>query len=202
MEPFVRRWVRPSLWILVLSPAVLIGWQAYQGDLGANPIEKLEILTGHWTLRFLAGSLAVTPLMRLTGWGWLVAQRRFMGLATFAWACTHLLTYVVLDWFFDFGRIVEDVLKHLYITVGMLAFLLLVPLAVTSTKASIRRLGGKRWTQLHRLVYVAAVAGCVHFLWAVKKDVQEPIIYSVIFAVLLLLRLVWRRRRTSAPAAP
>jgi sulfoxide reductase heme-binding subunit YedZ len=140
----------------------------------------------------LAASLAVTPLMRFTGWGWMVAQRRFLGLAAFFWAMGHLSVYLVLDQFFDWPAIAEDILKRLYITVGMLAFLLLVPLALTSTKSSIRKLGGKRWNQLHRLVYVSAVAGCVHFLWAVKKDLTAPLLYAGVFALLFVLRVVWR----------
>jgi sulfoxide reductase heme-binding subunit YedZ len=164
----------------------------------------LEHASGEWALRLLAASLAVTPLMRLTGWGWLVAQRRFLGLAAFFWAMGHLSVYIVLDQFFDWPEIVKDVLKHLYITVGMLAFVLMIPLALTSTKSSIRRLGGQRWTQLHRLVYVTAVAGCVHYLWAVKKDIAEPLLYAAVFVVLFVLRLVLRKPgpRTSRPLPP
>lgn len=203
LEPLVRRWLRPVLWLVAVGPAVWIVFALFTDRLGADPIEKVEHLTGQWTLRILAGSLAVTPLIRVTRWGWLITQRRFLGLAAFFWAVAHLSAYVGLDQFFDVGAIVEDVLKHLYITVGMLAFLLLLPLALTSTKASIRRLGGKRWTALHRLVYVAAIAGCIHFLWAVKKDVQEPILYSAVFALLLVLRFAWRRKRASpAPVRP
>jgi sulfoxide reductase heme-binding subunit YedZ len=143
-------------------------------------------------LRLLAASLAVTPLMRVTGWGWLVGQRRFLGLATFFWALGHLSVYIVLDQFFDWSAIGQDILKRLYITVGMLAFVLMIPLALTSTKAAIRRLGGKRWNRLHRLVYVTAVAGCVHFLWAVKKDREEPILYAAVFVVLFVLRVALR----------
>lgn len=203
IEPLVRRWIRPVLWLVVLGPALWIAVALFTDRLGADPIEKVEHLTGQWTLRILAGSLAVTPLIRITRWGWLITQRRFLGLAAFFWALGHLSTYIGLDQFFDVSAIVEDVLKHLYITVGMLAFLLLLPLALTSTKASIKRLGGKRWTALHRLVYVAAIAGCIHFLWAVKKDVTEPILYSAVFALLLALRFVWRRKRaTPAPVRP
>ena len=137
--------------------------------------------------------------MGLTGWGWLLAQRRFLGLATFFWAIGHLSVYTVLDQFFDWPAIAEDILKRIYITLGMLAFVLMIPLAVTSTKASIRRLGGKRWNQLHRLVYLSAVAGCVHFLWAVKKDLAEPILYAAIFAVLFALRLMLRKRGPRTP---
>jgi methionine sulfoxide reductase heme-binding subunit len=192
-ESPLRRLIRPALWLLVLIPAIVLVAQLLLNQLGAEPIESLEHASGEWALRLLAASLAVTPLMRLTGWGWLVAQRRFLGLAAFFWAMGHLSVYVVLDQFFDWPEIVKDILKHLYITVGMLAFILMIPLALTSTKSSIRRLGGRRWTQLHRLVYLSAVAGCVHYLWAVKKDIAEPMLYAAVFVVLFVLRLVWRK---------
>ncbi|MDQ8158216.1 MAG: sulfoxide reductase heme-binding subunit YedZ [Gemmatimonadota bacterium] len=191
-EAPVRRVLRPALWLLVIVPAIVLVAQLLLDQLGAEPIEALEHASGEWALRLLAASLAVTPLMRLTGWGWMVAQRRFLGLAAFFWAMGHLSVYLVLDQFFDWPAIAEDILKRLYITVGMLAFLLLVPLALTSTKSSIRKLGGKRWNQLHRLVYVSAVAGCVHFLWAVKKDLTAPLLYAGVFALLFVLRVVWR----------
>ncbi|MCE2901338.1 MAG: sulfite oxidase heme-binding subunit YedZ [Gemmatimonas sp.] len=191
-EPLVRRWVRPALWALVVLPAPVLVLQLLLDQLGADPIDKLERLSGEWALRFLAGSLAVTPLMRLTSWGWLVAQRRFLGLAAFFWTLGHLSIYTVLDWFFDWDEIIKDVLEHLYITLGMLAFVLMIPLALTSTKASIRRLGGARWNRLHALVYASVIAACLHFFWAVKKDVEEPILYSVGVAVLLAFR-VFRR---------
>jgi sulfoxide reductase heme-binding subunit YedZ len=203
-EAPLRRLIRPALWLLVVVPAIVLVAQLLLNQLGAEPIESLEHASGEWALRLLAASLAVTPLMRLTGWGWLVAQRRFLGLAAFFWALGHLSVYIVLDQFFDWPEIVKDVLKHLYITVGMLAFVLMIPLALTSTKSSIRRLGGQRWTQLHRLVYVTAVAGCVHYLWAVKKDIAEPLLYAAVFVVLFVLRLVLRKPgpRTSRPLPP
>ena len=203
-ESPLRRLIRPALWLLVLLPAIVLVAQLLLNQLGAEPIESLEHASGEWALRLLAASLAVTPLMRLTGWGWLVAQRRFLGLAAFFWAMGHLSVYIVLDQFFDWPEIVKDVLKHLYITVGMLAFVLMIPLALTSTKSSIRRLGGQRWNQLHRLVYVTAVAGCVHYLWAVKKDIAEPLLYAAVFVVLFVLRLVLRKPgpRTSRPLPP
>ena len=180
------------LWLLVVIPALVLVAQLLLDQLGAEPIEALEHASGVWALRLLAASLAVTPLMRVTGWGWLVGQRRFLGLATFFWALGHLSVYIVLDQFFDWSAIGQDILKRLYITVGMLAFVLMIPLALTSTKAAIRRLGGKRWNRLHRLVYVTAVAGCVHFLWAVKKDREEPILYAAVFVVLFVLRVALR----------
>ena len=192
IERAVRRVIRPALWALVVLPAPVLIAQLLLDQLGADPIDKLERLTGEWALRFLIASLAVTPLLRLTGWGWLVAQRRFLGLAAFFWALGHLSVYTVLDWFFDWQEILKDVTKHLYITLGMLAFLIMVPLALTSTKASIRKLGGTRWNRLHALVYVAVIAACLHFVWAVKKDITEPVIYGGIAALLLAFRVVGR----------
>ncbi len=191
-EPLVRRWLRVVLWVLVIVPIIWMAVRGVLGNLGANPIERLEDESGQWVLRFLAASLAVSPLIKLTQWGWLIKQRRFLGLAAFWYAALHLSVYIGLDNFFDVDDIVKDVLKHLYITVGMFAFLLLLPLAITSTKGWIKRLGGKRWNALHRAVYVAAVAGCIHFLWSVKKDITEPLIYGAIFAVLLSLRFIQR----------
>ena len=182
-----------SLVLVCLLPALWLARRALTDDLGANPIEELEIQTGLWTLRFLALTLAVTPLRRFTGWNWLAKHRRTIGLVAFSYACLHLSMYIGLDMFFDVSDIVEDVAEHLYITVGMTAFLLMIPLAMTSTKAAIRRMG-RRWTKLHRLVWAVAALGTVHFLWAVKKDIREPLIYAGIFAVLLLLRLPRRAK--------
>lgn len=202
VEPHVRRWLRPALWVLVLAPAVWMVSQFFLDQLGAEPIERLEKESGEWTLRILAASLAVTPLIRLTNWGWLISQRRFLGLAAFFWALTHLSMYVVLDWFFDWNQIFADIVKHLWVTVGMLGFVLMIPLALTSTKWSIRKLGGKKWNLLHRLVYLSAVAGCVHFLWAVKKDIEEPILYSAVFVALFALRFILPKRRVRATVSP
>ena len=199
-EPYVRRWIRPALWVLVLAPVLWLISQGVLDKLGAEPIEKLEKESGLWTLRLLAASLAVTPLMRITRWGWLVPERRFLGLAAFFYAFGHLGVYTGLDWFFDVNEIVKDVVKHLWVTMGMLAFVLMIPLALTSTKASIRRLGGKRWNRLHQLVYLSAVAGCIHFLWSVKKDIEEPILYSAVFAVLFAFRIYWWRSRPASRA--
>lgn len=197
-ERTVRRFIRPALWALVLLPAPVLIGQLLLDQLGADPIDKLERLTGEWALRFLIASLAVTPLMWATGWGWLVAQRRFLGLAAFFWTVGHLSVYTVLDWFFDWQEIFKDVTKHLYITLGMAAFLLMLPLALTSTKASIRRLGGPRWNRLHSLVYVAVVAACLHFAWAVKKDLLEPIVYGGIAASLLAIRVLRKAKARTA----
>ena len=162
-------------------------------QLGANPIRELEHMSGEWALRFLIASLAVTPLIRFSGWGWLIAERRFLGLAAFFWGVLHLLVYTVLDWFFDWAEIWKDIAEHLYITLGMLALLLMVPLALTSTKGAIRRLGAARWKRLHMLAYVSVAAACVHFIWAVKKDIEEPLLYAGTAALVLSLRIVGRR---------
>jgi sulfoxide reductase heme-binding subunit YedZ len=180
---------------------VWLARRALTDDLGANPIEELEIQTGLWTLRFLALTLAVTPVRRLTRWNWLVKHRRTLGLVAFSYACVHLSMYIGLDMFFDLSDIIEDVAEHLYITAGMAAFLLMIPLAVTSTKNAIRRLG-RRWKRLHRLVWAVAFLGTLHFLWAVKKDIREPLIYAGIFAGLLLLRLPLPAKGRSVLAFP
>ena len=195
MRELVRR---HATWIVVaLStlPLVWIAWAASADRLGANPIREIVIRTGLWTLRFLALSLLVTPVRRLTGWNEIVRQRRTLGLVTFFYATIHLSSYLGLDQAFVWDDIVHDILEHRYTFVGMTTYLLLVPLALTSTKASIRRLGGRRWNRLHQLVYLAAVGGTVHYLWSVKKDTTRPFLYALLFAALLLLRLGWWRAR-------
>lgn len=197
----LRRAATPLVWAAALGPLAWLGWLAFSGGLGANPIESLQHRTGHYALRLLAASLAITPLRVLTRWGWLVPHRRTLGLAAFGWAVTHLLVYVGLDLALDFSQFLEDVVKRRYITVGMLAIALLTPLAVTSTHGWIKRLGGARWNRLHRLVYPAMIAAVAHYLWAVKKDITLPVLYFVIVAVLLGTRLLLRHRsRQRAPA--
>jgi methionine sulfoxide reductase heme-binding subunit len=188
------------VFVACLLPLAWLAYRAATDDLGADPVRKLEIQTGLWTLRFLAAALAVTPLRRLTGWGRLAQYRRMLGLFTFFYACVHLSMWVGLDYFFAFDQMAEEIVKHRYILVGMATWLLLLPLAVTSTKGWQRRLGGARWNRLHRLVYLAAITGTVHYLWAVKKDTLWPVAYLVTFAALLGLRLWWKvARPTSAP---
>lgn len=196
----LRRVVRALVWAAVLGPVPWLVYLGLSGGLGANPIEFLQHRTGHYAIRLLAGSLAVTPLRLLTGWGWLMVNRRTLGLAAFSWAIVHLCVYVGLDLFFDVGQFLEDLVKRRYITVGMLAIAMLTPLAITSTKGWIKRLGGARWNRLHRLAYLAMIAGTVHYLWAVKKDITLPVLYFVVVAVLLGARVVLRRRR--APSRP
>lgn len=195
--PTGRLLVRALVWLAVIGPLPWIVWLALSGGLGANPIESLQHRTGHYSIRLLAASLAVTPLRHITGWGWIVTHRRTLGLGAFAWSLIHLAVYVGLDLFFDFGQFLEDLVKRRYITVGMLAIALLTPLAVTSTKGWIKRLGGARWNRLHRLVYVAMLAAITHYLWAVKRDITLPVVYFIAVAGLLGFRIVMRRRRTA-----
>ena len=194
----MQRVAKPVLFVASLVPA---GWLAYAlwnggAGLGANPAETLQLETGIWALRFLLASLAITPLRRLTGWNRLIQYRRMLGLFAFFYATLHLSTYIVLDRYFEWSGILEDVAKRPYITVGTLAFVLLMPLALTSTKGWIRRLG-RRWQLLHRLVYISAIAASVHFLWKVKVMIGEPVYYAAILAVLLAARVVWRLRPAS-----
>jgi sulfoxide reductase heme-binding subunit YedZ len=161
-------------------------------SLGANPIEAVTRGLGDWALRLLLVTLAVTPLRRLTGLGWLLRLRRMLGLFAFFYAVLHVLTYLWLDQFFDWGAILKDVVKRPFITVGFLSFVLLIPLAVTSTHAMMKRLG-RHWQRLHRAVYAIAVLGVLHFWWMVKADVREPALYAAILAVLLGLRVYWAR---------
>ena len=183
---------------LAAAPLLVLVVRAATGGLSANPIEDVTHVTGEWTLRLLLTTLAVTPLRRWLGWSWLAPLRRTLGLAAFAWACLHMLTWALLDQFFDWRAMLEDVLERRFISAGMAAFLCLVPLAVTSTRGWMRRLG-TRWVRLHRLAYVAAVLGVLHFLWLVKADLQDPLAYAAVLAVLLGSRLLMRRRR-DAPA--
>jgi sulfoxide reductase heme-binding subunit YedZ len=202
VERLVRRLLRPALWLLVLGPAAALAAGLVLGTLGANPVETLEKRSGIWALRFLAGSLAVAPLMRATGWGWLVGSRRFLGLAAFCWALGHFAVYFSLDMVLDVAAMLRDVTKHPRNGVGMLALLLLVPLAVTSTAGWVKRLGGRRWRALHRLVYVAAVVALVHLLLATKRDLTGPAIYAAVFGLLLGWRLLRIRGGRSGPRVP
>jgi methionine sulfoxide reductase heme-binding subunit len=195
----LRRAAAALVWLAALGPIAWLVWLAVSGGLGANPIESLQHRTGHYALRLLAASLAITPLRALTRWGWLVSHRRTLGLAAFGWAVTHLLVYVGLDLALDFSQFLEDVVKRRYITVGMLAIALLTPLAVTSTQGWIKRLGGARWNRLHRLVYPAMIAAVAHYLWAVKQDITLPVLYFVIVAVLLGSRVLMRRKASPRP---
>jgi len=188
-------------------PAAVLAADALGGRLGANPIEEITHRLGDWTIWLLLGTLAVTPLRRLTRLNWLIRYRRTIGLLAFSYACLHFLTYIVLDQgfvvdpAFAFGFVLDDIMKRPYITVGFSAFVLLIPLAVTSTQGWVRRLGGKRWGALHRLIYVAAALGVLHYLWLVKGDQPRPIYHGLVLVALLLFR-VWDGRRRAAAAPP
>ena len=195
-------WIKLLVFVLSLLPAAGMAGGLFTGGLGANPVETLTHSTGEWALRFLLLTLAVTPLRRLTGYGSLIRLRRMLGLFAFFYAALHLSTYVALDQFFDAAAIVKDVVKRPYITAGFLGFVLMAPLAATSTAGMIRRLGGRRWQQLHRLVYPCAIAAVVHFLWLVKADLTEPLLYAGVLTVLLGYRAaVWRWPKKRAARA-
>jgi sulfoxide reductase heme-binding subunit YedZ len=193
------RWFKPVIFLACLIPLALLGWKAYGGALGANPIEVITHATGDWTLRFLLITLAVTPIRKLTGQLWLIRYRRMFGLFAFFYGTLHFLTYIWLDKFFDLHEMLHDVAKRRFITVGFTGFVLLIPLAITSTTGWIRRLGGKRWQALHRLIYFSAVAGVIHYWWLVKADIRDPMKYGAILAVLLGYRIaVWAGPRLTA----
>jgi sulfoxide reductase heme-binding subunit YedZ len=196
----IRFVVKPLVFVAALVPLAWIVARAFQDDLGANPIETLNRYTGDWTLRFLLITLAVTPLRKLSGWHVLIRLRRMLGLFAFLYACLHFLSWIWLDQFFDLDAILKDVAKRPFVTLGFTCFVLLILLAVTSTNAMVRRLGGRRWQLLHRLVYVIAVGGVIHFLWLVKSDITQPLIYGALLALLLGYRL-WDLRRPAPGAA-
>ena len=200
------RWIKVGIFIACLIPLGLLGWDAYTQNLGANPIEKITHTTGDWTLSLLLVTLSVTPLRKLLGMPALIKFRRMLGLFAFFYACLHFTTYIWLDKFFNPHEMLVDVAKRKFITLGFTAFVLLIPLAATSTTGWIRRLGGKRWQALHRLIYVSAIAGVIHYLWLVKADIRKPLEYGAVLALLLGYRVVrWIRpaiqKRSSVPAA-
>ena len=183
-------------------PAASLLVSAFTDGLGADPVERVTHATGDWALRFLLLSLAVTPVRRLFGWNWATPLRRTLGLIAVGYACCHYLIYLGLEHFFDWQLIVEDVLKRRYVWAGFSAFLCLLSLAATSTRAMMRRLG-RRWVSLHRLVYLAAVLGVIHFLWLVKSDLREPLLYAAVLTLLLGLRLwFWLARSRARKLTP
>jgi len=196
------RWAKALLFGLCLVPLALLIVRVARNDATANPIEFVEHWLGDWTLRLLLVTLAVTPLRRLLHLVHLVRFRRMLGLFAFFYGVLHLAAWVVLDHFFAWREMGADVLKRRYITVGFIALALLVPLAITSTRGWMRRLGGKRWQRLHRLTYAAAILGVVHFSWLVKSDLTRPLRYGVVLLILLLARLLfWMRRQPTMAAA-
>ena len=181
------------VFVACLTPFAWLVTRALTGRLGINPVEDLELTTGIWALRFLVFTLLVTPVRRLTGWNRLIQYRRMLGLFTFFYAFLHVSLYVGVDQFFAFGFIVKDVVKRPFITMGFIAFVLMVPLALTSTKGWIRRLG-RRWQVLHRLIYISAVCAAIHYLWKVKVMIGSPVYYAAAIGVLLAFRLFWQLR--------
>jgi sulfoxide reductase heme-binding subunit YedZ len=187
-------WLKPGLFIGALAPLGVMVFEAIQGNLGANPIAEVENVLGFSALVLLIFSLACTPARRVFGWTWPARIRRLLGLFAFFYVSLHFLTYVLVDQGLDAGRIIDDIVKRPFITVGFAALVLLLPLAFTSTTASIRRLGYRRWTLLHQLAYVAGVLAVIHFIWRMKIDVSLPLVYGCILGVLLFIRLVfWLR---------
>jgi methionine sulfoxide reductase heme-binding subunit len=183
-------WSKTCMFFLCLLPFVFLLAKAALGDLSPNPVSDITQETGVWTLRFLLATLCVTPFRKLIHWKELITFRRMLGLFAFFYGSLHLMTYVSLDQSFSVSAIIEDVAKRPFITAGTTGFVLMIPLAITSTRKWIARLGGKRWQALHRLVYVSSLAGVVHYLWLVKADIARPVRYSVLLAVLLSYRLL------------
>jgi methionine sulfoxide reductase heme-binding subunit len=209
------RWIKVVVFLIALAPLGMLLWKffgAHPSDmstwgagLGANPIEAIEHGTGDWTLRFLLITLSITPLRKLLRVPSLIKFRRMLGLFAFFYGCLHFTTYIWLDKFFNLHEMLLDVAKRKYITLGFTAFVLLIPLAVTSTAGWIRRLGGKRWQALHRLIYVSGIAGIIHYLWLVKADIRKPLEYGAILILLLLFRVVnwaWPKVRRSPYVSP
>ena len=206
-------WTKVAVFAICLLPLGALLWRGFHNGLGANPVEFIQLTTGEWTLRFLVFTLAITPFRRLLNLPDLIRFRRMLGLFAFFYLSIHFLTYLVLDQSFDFAAIAKDIAKRPFITVGFLGFLLLLPMAITSTAGWIRRLGGRRWRMIHRGIYLAAVSGVIHYYWKVKSDVRMPLFYGALVAILLLWRLgdwFFKRRSTAgaklaaqqAPANP
>ena len=196
---WVRRIGKPVIFAACLVPFSLLVADILQGRLGANPIEEITHRTGDWTLIFLLVTLGVSPVRRLTGWGVVVQFRRMLGLFAFSYGLVHFSIFVVFDHFFDLAAILEDIVKRPYVTVGFASLMLLVPLAITSTKGWVKRLGGRRWNRLHRLVYVTAAGGVLHYLWLVKADTRRPIVFGLVLVALLAARL-WRPKKRRRPS--
>jgi sulfoxide reductase heme-binding subunit YedZ len=206
MKALPEKFIRPLkvvVFLACLGPVFVLTWKGFHALLGANPIDVITRSTGTWTLTFLLITLGVTPVRRITGMSWLVRFRRMLGLFAFFYGTLHLMTYVWLDKFFDVHEMLHDIAKRRFITAGMTAWSLMLPLALTSTAGWIRRLGGKRWRMLHRLSYLSAAAGVVHFIWLVKADLRRPLTYGAVLAALLAFRLIfwllsrWRARPAS-----
>jgi sulfoxide reductase heme-binding subunit YedZ len=197
------RWTKATVFLVCLAPFLWLAWRFYNQDLTVNPLEYITHFTGDWTLRLIVATLAITPLRKLLKLPDLIRFRRMIGLYAFFYGCLHFLTYLYFDKLFDFHEIVKDVAKRPYITAGFLALLLMAPLALTSTAGWIRRLGGRRWQTLHKLVYISGIAGAIHYYWLVKSDVRLPLLYAGLVALLLAYRAgAWllKPKRCAAPA--
>ena len=196
-----QRWTKVLVFLLCLAPIFWLAWRAWHQNLTANPIEFITRYTGDWTLRFIVFTLAVTPLRKLLALPDLIRFRRMIGLYAFFYGILHFTTYIWLDKFFDLADMWKDIAKRPFITAGFAAFVTMLPLAITSTAGWIRRMGGKRWQQLHRLVYFSGIAGVTHYRWLVKSDIRLPVMYGVFVGVLLLYRvIVSLSKRKPAPA--
>ena len=194
-----------AVFVVCLVPLGILIWHALQGDLTANPIEFVEHTTGDWTIRFIVITLAITPLRKILNQPQLIRFRRMLGLFAFFYAFLHFGTWIGLDNFFAWHDMMKDVAKRPFVTVGFTAFVLMIPLAITSTKGMVRRLGFRRWQMLHRAIYATAILAVVHYYWLVKSDVRRPVRYGIIIAALLLLRVgtwLYQRRRGKQQATP
>ena len=197
-EKFIRA-LKVLAFLSCLGPALVLTWKGFHDGLGANPIDVITRTTGRWTLNFLLITLCITPARKLLNLPWLIRFRRMLGDYAFFYGSLHLMTYVWLDKFFDWHEMLHDIAKRRFITAGLTAWVLMLPLAITSTTGWIRRLGGKRWQLLHRLIYFSAAAGVIHFIWLVKADLRKPLTYAVALAVLLAYRIVvWIMNRLRA----
>jgi len=192
--------LKTALWLACLAPLAHLVYRGLTVGLGANPIEYITLDTGTWTLNLILATLCITPLRRASGRNWLVKLRRPIGLFAFFYGCLHFTTYIWLDKFFDIHDMIKDVAKRPFITAGFFAFVLMIPLAATSTAAAVRRMGGRNWQWLHRLIYVTGASAVVHFWWKVKADHRNPAIYGTILIALLLARLYRRRPPAPSPA--
>jgi len=202
------RLTKIAIFLAALIPLARLAWKAFHDGLGANPIEVITHSTGDWTLIFVLTTLSITPLRRITRQYWLIGVRRMIGLFAFFYGTLHFLTYIWLDKFFDVHEMLKDIAKRRFITVGFSAFVLMIPLALTSTAWSIRRLGGKNWQRLHRLIYFTGILAVVHYTWLVKADRRKPIEYGIVLGILLAYRVgAWtfekaseKRKRPAIPA--
>ena len=198
---FNSKWTKVAVFFVCLIPLGLLVWKGIHSDLTANPVEKIEHTTGDWTIYFLLITLAITPLRKLAQLN-LIRYRRMIGLYAFFYGSLHFLTYLTFDLSFDWGGVLKDIAKRPFITVGFFGFVLMIPLAITSTAGMIRRLGGKRWAMLHRLIYITAAAGVVHYYWLVKSDVRLPVWYGAILSFLLICRVaLWSQSKQAKKAS-